>query len=1207
MPHPLEWQLAQLRRRARQYLLVSAVARALALVLVAGGSLALVDAWFHFQDRGLRAIFSLLWLTTVTVGLRWIAAAVRDSRFSQVQIAQRLEEFFPQLRGRLASAVEFLAATDNDPVAGSSSLRRAVIHDAECRISQISLSRALDVRPLRRSLAVLGGVLACATLIASLHGEQARIAAARLCNPLSDLAWPRNNQLALVSPVFRLAQGETFEMQVVDTAGAPLPEIVEMQYRFRSPDGEVIDESEPLQIVGDQLLARREGVQRSFEYRAVGGDDYTMPWTNLEVVEPPSLRNISVTLHFPTYTGWPPRAVEPSFRALMATRVELQATTTKPLSSAQVQIAETGVPATISPDGYQLSIARTDEPGFVVSATGPYALDLVDRDGFHNGDAPKYEVRAVADAAPSVEIERPKANLYLTADALLPLEVRARDDLIVREITLSYVRSDHSDEGHHEEILVPGPVTVPEDLAAASAVDGFTGDRREVLHPWNLKTLGLSPGTQLTFHAAAKDYAGQVGQSLPRQVTIVTADEAQDRLADRQGLIFNELSRILQMQESARSHVAGLQVQLEQTGEIKQADIDALQGAGLNQQQVERALTSDQEGLRRQISDLLDELKMNRIDGPDTQQQMEGIFRAVEQLAAGALPDAARALTTATKSAQVGSQEMDSTSPQRDKVASSLESAAAAQDRVAETLSQMIDSMKQWVNFRHFHQEIGEVARQQEQIAQETADLGRKTLSRDVADLDPQQRADLQKLAQRQAELARRLNRVEQRLDDAASAAQQEDPLTADSMADALAHTRGNRVAEGMRQAAQNVEQNRLGQAGAAQNKAVGELQELLDILSNRRENELSRRVKKLRDAEGNLARLREQQQGLRKKIKEAERLPAEEQRRELERLSREQRELQTESERFGRSLQRLQAEQASAGLAQAGAQMGQAAESGTDGDAQGAASRAADAERDLAKAQEELERQRRQAESDLAQEQLGRIDDAIASIHDRQQKLIGETMHYQLRQAERGHLTRAEAASVRDLAAQQGNLRDESQGLTTSLAGAAVFQFGLELIAQDMTRATDRLEQREVGDETVRAENLALQRLDQLRTALQDDNQQPADQAQEEQQQGDDEAGAQQGAQQKNHSVAELKLLKSIQEQINERTQALVDASRASTRWSIEQQVEFDALRRDQGRLADLVTNMSEVADERPEGTPDRLPDIRQPDGPENAGEPRP
>ncbi len=168
---------------------------------------------------------------------------------------------------------------------------------------------------------------------------------------------------------------------------------------------------------------------------------------------------------------------------------------------------------------------------------------------------------------------------------------------------------------------------------------------------------------------------------------------------------------------------------------------------------------------------------------------------------------------------------------------------------------------------------------------------------------------------------------------------------------------------------------------------------------------------------------------------------------------------------------------------------------------------------------------------------------------------------------------------------------------LAKTLSGAEVFQFVLELGSGDMTRAAERLDRRDVGDETLRAENSALDRIVQLKDALQPDNASPKEESPQEG--GGEGQGEGQQQPQKSRSVAELKLLKAIQEQINNRTSVLVDAHRKSASVTSDQEAEYQALSREQGRLADLVTNMMQTADKRPEDDPERLPDVRQDTGP--------
>ena len=365
-----------------------------------------------------------------------------------------------------------------------------------------------------------------------------------LVNPLSDFQWPRANRLAILEPVQRLPRGQTFEVEVVDAAGEPLPDDLTIRYRYRDPHGEAIEESEPVQRIDRTALVRREMVERPFEYRVTGGDDHTMPWLPLEIVEPPMLRDTAVTLRFPGYTGWEPCAGELQLRALVGTTVEIHATATKPLASAAVQLStDESVPATVSADGYEFSIPADSAHEFTVTRSGSYWFELLDREGFPADRTARYEIQATSDASPTIEIEYPKGNLYVTGEASLPLTLAARDDLALRRITLDYLRSDKSDEGEQSSELFSGPEQVPADMAQASAAEDFSGDVRHVAYRWELAPLALPPGTQVTFHASAVDYAGQSGHSLPHRLTIVSAEEIQDRLAERQSLIFNELAR----------------------------------------------------------------------------------------------------------------------------------------------------------------------------------------------------------------------------------------------------------------------------------------------------------------------------------------------------------------------------------------------------------------------------------------------------------------------------------------------------------------------------------------------------------------------------------------------------------------------------------------------------------------------------------------
>ena len=185
-------------------------------------------------------------------------------------------------------------------------------------------------------------------------------------------------------------------------------------------------------------------------------------------------------LHFPSYTGWPPRE-RSQYPRLAGTTVAVNATFTKPLAEAALKLGDdTEIPAIIRADGYAASIAPDADTPFEIRTSGAYSFLLTDRDGFYNSAATKYEIRAVPDTPPTVEITQPKANLFVTPDAALTLSVRAADDLAVRRVTLDFLRSDKSDTGEESHDLFAGPDVITTELAAASATEGYAGDHRDL-------------------------------------------------------------------------------------------------------------------------------------------------------------------------------------------------------------------------------------------------------------------------------------------------------------------------------------------------------------------------------------------------------------------------------------------------------------------------------------------------------------------------------------------------------------------------------------------------------------------------------------------------------------------------------------------------------------------------------------------------------
>jgi len=1253
MSHPLQARIAGIRGRARRLTLLYAASWVIGAVLLSVLALAGADYVLRFEDRGIRLICFLTAIGAAAWSVwRFLLPAV-SARWNDVEIALRIERRFPDLNDRLASTVQFLAEDESSPAAGSVALRRAVIVQATAEAERIPWDRAIDVRPAARA-AVLAAVVCFVTAaLAAGDMESATIAARRLFNPLGDLGWPQRHRLAIENPVRRIALGDAFEVSVVDQRGE-LPEDVQLLVRYAGEDGVADEEALPMRREDGAFVYRREGVRRPFSYRAVGGDDRSMEEIQLEVVEPPAVQDVAVTLHYPAYTGWPPAAGEKNLRALRGTRVAIAATSTKPLRSARLEVengrATDGV---VAEDGYGFSfpVAGTDAD-FVIDESGSYRLLLEDREGIVGGRDVGYDIRAVADLPPTLTIDDPAANIFVTPDAVVPLVVTAKDDLALREVSLVYLRSDQSDAGDQSTSLYAGPEQAPPRPAATGVEAGET--RRIEDYRWELAPLALQPGVQITFHASAADYLPQSGQSQPRRLTVITREELEDHVAERLSFILGELARVVQMQRESRTQVSGLEIQMRDVGQLTKQDLDRLQGAEMTQRQVDRELTSPSEGIPAQVSGLMADLENNKVDSPDIERRMRQLLSEIGRLQDEHLPPLEQALTGAIKGAQLqqpadganglpspddgepenepsdeaavetppapageaaaaetadAADESETPAPQAaaenaaeaerpaeetsspprrdDPVSASLAAAGEHQNEVIASLERMLGELTQSEAFSRLYRELSGVRREQQELAADAAELAETTLGKETRDLSPQEQADLNKAAERQQELAQRFEQLGERMEQVGESLAETDPLAAAALADALEEARRQGIGPQMQEAARNVEQNQMGQAGQQQGQIDEKLSEVLDVLANRREQELDRLVKKLTEAEAELMEMRERQEGLRKKAEEAAAIPDEEERRrELERLGREQQELAEEMARFARKLERLQAQQAAQTSAGAAEKMSQAGQQGQQGESQGSQEAAEQAKRDLEEAQRQLAERRQQAEADLAVEQLAKIADSIKGLHDRQLAVIGDTERLEdLSEAQAGRLTRAQSQIVQNLSRLEQLLGDETASLAEKVAAAKVFELALRGAAREMARAAELLGQNDVGSPAQTAEQNALRRFAQLLEALNPDSpdpdMQPPQGEQEEQGQGE------QGNQAQTDGIpnlAQLKMLELLQREVNDRTLALEEAYGRRGELTEAENQEYLDLSAEQGDLARLLLDLTQPEPEAEE-----------------------
>ena len=163
-------------------------------------AMALFDYLLRQDDIGTRWFLSLITLAGLVFAFVWWTLPAWQWHPSLQQIAQRVEQFFPELHDKISSALFFLQQEEADAAGSSPYFRRKHVSEMTDTLSHTDLSVALNRQLATRSLYALGGGIFVLLSVLLFSPQAFSTALTRLAMPWRTVEWPRTNDLALVDP-----------------------------------------------------------------------------------------------------------------------------------------------------------------------------------------------------------------------------------------------------------------------------------------------------------------------------------------------------------------------------------------------------------------------------------------------------------------------------------------------------------------------------------------------------------------------------------------------------------------------------------------------------------------------------------------------------------------------------------------------------------------------------------------------------------------------------------------------------------------------------------------------------------------------------------------------------------------------------------------------------------------------------------------------
>ncbi len=914
------------------------------------------------------------------------------------------------------------------------------------------------------------------------------------------------------------------------------------------------------------------------------------------------------------------------------------------------------VPAVVSAGGTRFDL------NFQPIVPGLYTVRFQDASGLCGHKS--YDVRVAPDPSPSVSLERPSAareSLSVLPNGHVTVAATVVDPTFaVRSVSLEYRIGQSvppgwlllADAGRTGTALpqLLTPVAVPGVKLRPTAV--------RVEHRFNLGDVrhpdgrALRDGDVLTLAVIADDFDDVTpwkapGRSHEVELRVVGPAVFDEQLQKAKADIQRELKEMLDLQRDALRRADAANERRRKDGVVPPVDAEKLLQAEQQQQQLSARVGGKNEGLRGAVGKLQQSLKDNPQPSTAEQNRLDALAAELGRLAEEELRPAEQQLAAARK-------ERDAV-PAAARKSGPLPKAVQHQREAERTLVELQEQLKPWSDARELRAEAGMIQRDQERAERQREQFENQPGVRgaDPDKLTPEQREELNKLKERQASVGERvadlLNKLGKKFNDrrqgadakeaeaatkerAATDAEARAEAAKDTPQEANLHREAGELrrqaadarevagverreaaamaqareaaepglAQQMKEATERLGANKLGEAKAAQQSAAKTLGKVQQALAEPEQKDADRLVKKLADAEKELAELADDQERLQKKAADARQIadPGERQKA-LEQLTREQEKLQERVRDLAQRLSRIKGDDAGRELRRAGRAMEQAGDQIAQGD--NAEDKQDDVLDRLDDAQNEVVRAKKEAEEELQRELRAKMLDALRGLRDRQDALLAETERiFQEVKAAKLWGRATHQKSLFDVADGEKGLGDEVGALSESrFKDAKVIAYLVKQAAESMAAVGEAVESvrdaqwnLDAWDDdrtTVQSpQKSALKRLDQLLDVFKDDPKDRRAAATPRPEGKPSSGGSGAGGEDGIPPLAQLKLLRSLQAEVNDRTAEFDRANPDPANWTPAKKAEIEAIRKAQ---SDLATLLEAVAPPQHEEPPDDRP----------------
>lgn len=740
----LREELDSLQRRLKWRLRLQVVLNSILCVFLVSVILVATDYQLRPELTLFRFLFSLtFWTSVLAVTVFWIVP-IFFRKVELVDIAFATEKALEIESGELAAVLDLERSRNRHKGNGfeiellSKNILETELESPIRLRSVVFVSKCLAVIVI---LAVVGFVTPDSSIIAM----------NRIYNPHSEQKWPRFTNLKLYdSSLNKVVPGsvvsqvgrESTHFYAIDQNGDP-PDEVLLEIRR---DSQAVKQIQ-LQGVREKLSGINARTIFEFrlvptlaeelQFRVIGGDDRSMPWTHLLQELKPSVRSIACQISPPEYLGqntsslenWAGQLQVPAGTALT---FDLQLNRTVD----EFQIQDQSGSVLLQQSG------RTDRLEFPVQtpldSDEELQYEVMVKTSSEETESKwirvkRLQIDPVLDQPPLITLIQPAQERNVTPSAVIPIQAIAKDDYGLKSFRIVVAAADESsllteNLDSQQEATINGELTIELTQSQVGDTINIFAEARD-----------LNPDAPLVLSPPVRIHI------VSQQAKAVEINTGIQRLA-------REISSGFTQQQELKNSSIELLDSVQQNANSKDVD-DAVNRLEARQSQLIQGL--GESVLQVQIQDLQAEILTNRIDNPAYDSALQLIQTSVQQkilpLGIKSLDSLqlAQELTSTIKTTSLNEQ-------QRTQVSAKLRLAIDQQEGAIQSTVVLMKQLGRWIDTADIQLQWDLLLTDIHKISEPLPEIARKTISKSVQELSSKQLSSLEEAAKLHQQYSKR-------------------------------------------------------------------------------------------------------------------------------------------------------------------------------------------------------------------------------------------------------------------------------------------------------------------------------------------------------------------------------------------------------------------------------------------------------------------